>query len=73
MNMKAGKTKFLKSNAMHRAKYGQAFNEIGTAHLLRHAEHRANASEGNRCRLLCGLLFRCAQLVVSRCYFTCYL
>ena len=70
ISTKAPKTKFLESNAMHKAKHGRAFNQTGTAHLLRHAAHRASASEWNRCRLLCGFLFRFAQLVVLRCSFT---
>ena len=55
---KARKTKYLVANAMHKAKYGRALNETGTAQLRRQAAHRAGASEWNYCRLLCGLLFR---------------
>ena len=49
------------ANAMHKAKYGRALNEIGTAELRRQAAQRAGASEWSCCRLLCGLLFRFAS------------
>ena len=48
---------------MHKAKYGRAFNESGSAALRRQATHRTGASEWNCCRLLCGLLFRLFYLV----------
>ena len=54
---KSSKTKIVIANA-------------GTAKLRRQTAHRAGASEWNCCRLLCGLLFRFAQLFVLRCFFT---
>ena len=58
---------FFFANAMHKAKYGRALNETGTVELRRQAAHRSGTSEWNCCRLLCGFLFRFAQLFVLRC------
>ena len=44
---KARKTKELVANAMHKAKYGRALNETGTAQLRCQAAHSAGASECN--------------------------